>query len=385
MNYELSFFLLIALMVAGGVGFALFGRRSATPPSSTNPTPVTPPVTGGASTTSGRSLSGNFSKIPWTEILMLMVTGLTAWIFGRHFGWDFEQILKPLPIIFFAGTVTFLFLMILGVRKHLEVDGNGAMHAVTIVTATVFILVLLAGLFYLATELIFGSDAPVVREKGREQIAEALDPRRPDNAVTSWKLNWGVIVLTVIFLAIAIALVQGFFSKSNVVRVPVYILGIILLVWMLPKLVITYINEDHRLTPDDLRGAIETVLPAGRQVPPAVQPARPAAPAPRAAAPAQPPAPRLVQGVPCQTGAWETLVPNHNCEVVTFGTRTDYFVRVPRQGSCSFTNDVDEREIIRTVQDGLVRFSPKAGAATIRVFDLEPGIQYKRRECILTN
>ncbi len=134
------------------------------------------------------------------------------------------------------------------------------------------------------------------------------------------------------------------------------------------------------------RDVRDAITPDRAATPPAAQAARPTAPAPRAAAPAQPPAPRLVQGVPCEPGAWETLVPDHNCEVVTFGARTDYFVRAPREGACLFTNDVNERQITRNVQaDGSVRISPKEGVTTIRVFDLEPGIQYKRRTCDLTN
>lgn len=147
-----------------------------------------PPGTGTSSTTAGATVSPQLPTF-WDKVLAI-----------------------PMPILIFAGvmSVFFLAIMLFGFRRHWKVEGNGAMHAVTIVAVFAFITVFGGTLYYVGTEYIFDQDAAAVRENLRKSLKDNLDPR--GQTTTSTPINWSDMLLPALII---ISLVWAFWPEKK--------------------------------------------------------------------------------------------------------------------------------------------------------------------------
>lgn len=122
------------------------------------------------------------------------------------------------PAIFLVMmAAVFIGIMVFGAKRHWEEEGNGAMHAVSIVAVIAFVSVAGLGLYFVVTEYLYGTEAVDVREHVRESWANRLDPRAVN--LDSWSFGeWLVNIFTaknLIPIAIILMVVGYTLQKSG--------------------------------------------------------------------------------------------------------------------------------------------------------------------------
>lgn len=116
------------------------------------------------------------------------------------------------PIVTVVAIVV-LGLMGVGTYRHLQSPGNGSKHAVTIIVAICFSVVLAWLAYGPLLAFLHGDEADVVRQAWREQIAGLTDIRKAeDGGQTIW--SWLTSTKTLLVLAVAL-LAYAAFGKER--------------------------------------------------------------------------------------------------------------------------------------------------------------------------
>lgn len=158
----------------------------------------------------GGQVLANYTKLKLLGWTLTIITLLGVVVLGvQAFDIDTPVVELPpwtsSPIMWFAIAIalTFASIMIFGVKRHIQVSGDGAMHAATIVAVIAFIIFIVGVGFYVGSEVLWEGEAADKRADYIAMFAKKLDPANVDGIGINWKWVWmgvGVLIALVILL-----------------------------------------------------------------------------------------------------------------------------------------------------------------------------------------